>query len=384
VAVAGSTMHFILALGLIFVALTAIGQPSGTLDPETQAADWRIGQVIEGSGAEAAGLAGGDRIVTIDGEPITTFDDLRAVTGERRGETVPVTYERDGERLTTDVGLQPYYSWYVDRVVPDTGPAAAGLEVGDQLVEIDGTSTREVEDLGAFLAAREGDTVPVVVARLDGDQALQAETEVTVESLIVAGTEGYIGVSRERGPEERLGPIEALVRTPAEFVNVTALSLEALGNFFTPSGISDFAGQVGSAREDRALATATPDSDDTSATLVEGGAGAPAGENRLLSIFGLVRLGADAGEVDPAGLIVLFALINIFIGVFNLVPLLPFDGGHVVIAVYEKIQERRLDRRRYFTDVSRLMPLTYVVVIGLAMLFFSTLYLDIANPLEIR
>jgi membrane-associated protease RseP (regulator of RpoE activity) len=81
---------------------------------------------------------------------------------------------------------------------------------------------------------------------------------------------------------------------------------------------------------------------------------------------------------------VLFALINIFIGVFNLVPLLPVDGGHVVIAVYEKIQERRLDRRRYFTDVSRLMPLTYVVVIGLAMLFFSTLYLDIANPLEIR
>ena len=67
---------------------------------------------------------------------------------------------------------------------------------------------------------------------------------------------------------------------------------------------------------------------------------------------------------------------------FNLVPLLPFDGGHVLIAVYEKIQEKRLHRRRYFTDVARLLPLTYVVVSMLVLLFVSTLYLDIANPLQ--
>ena len=72
---------------------------------------------------------------------------------------------------------------------------------------------------------------------------------------------------------------------------------------------------------------------------------------------------------------------NVFIGVFNLVPLLPFDGGHVVIAVYEKIQERRLHRKRYFTDVTKLLPLTYVVVVALGLLFMSSLYLDIANPL---
>jgi len=69
---------------------------------------------------------------------------------------------------------------------------------------------------------------------------------------------------------------------------------------------------------------------------------------------------------------------------FNMVPLLPFDGGHVVIAVYEKIQEKRLHRRRYFADVGRLLPVVYAVTALLAVLFVSTLYLDIANPLVAR
>ena len=56
-------------------------------------------------------------------------------------------------------------------------------------------------------------------------------------------------------------------------------------------------------------------------------------------------------------------------------------GGHVAIAVYENIQERRLHRRRYFADVSRLLPLTYVVVLLLGMLFVSSLYLDVVNPI---
>jgi membrane-associated protease RseP (regulator of RpoE activity) len=96
---------------------------------------------------------------------------------------------------------------------------------------------------------------------------------------------------------------------------------------------------------------------------------------------GLVQVGSYVGEVDPGALVSLFVLINIFIGMFNLIPLLPLDGGHVAIAVYEKIQERRLNRRRYFTDVAKLMPLTYGVVVVLGVLFVSSVYLDIANPL---
>ena len=58
-------------------------------------------------------------------------------------------------------------------------------------------------------------------------------------------------------------------------------------------------------------------------------------------------------------------MINIFIGLFNLVPLLPFDGGHVAIATYERIRESRRGGRRYLADVAKLLPLTYAVVLVL-------------------
>nr|MBA3282209.1 RIP metalloprotease RseP [Acidimicrobiia bacterium] len=385
VAVAGSTMHFLLAFAFIFVSLAAVGQPAGTLDPGAQGRDWRIGSVEEGTGAAAAGLEAGDKVVRIDGQAIGTFEDLRTVSQDIKGQTVPVVYERDGQQERVDVTLEPFYSWRVARVVAGTGPAEAGLEVGDEITSIDGTDTRALADLDALLRKAENSTVPVELERTDDAGNLRAaEAELRVESLVLAGSEGYLGVSREQGPEERLGPLDAVVQTPTEFANIVSLSVQGLGSFFSPQGVSDFAGQVGDARDKDAGADgpAVPTSDKTSATLLEGGSGGGPGENRVLSIYGLVRIGSDAGKVDPASLITLFVLVNIFIGVFNLVPLLPFDGGHVLIAVYEKIQERRLNRKRYFTDVARLLPLTYVVVLALGMLFISSLYLDIVNPIQ--
>ena len=82
--------------------------------------------------------------------------------------------------------------------------------------------------------------------------------------------------------------------------------------------------------------------------------------------------------------LILFISINIFLGVVNLVPLLPFDGGHAVIAVYEKIQELRQRRQsRYFTDVAKLLPLTYAVVVLMGLIFITTTYLDIASPMKL-
>ena len=66
----------------------------------------------------------------------------------------------------------------------------------------------------------------------------------------------------------------------------------------------------------------------------------------------------------------------------NLIPLLPFDGGYAAIAIYERIQEKRRHLKgRYFTDVAKLLPLTYFVVAVLFLLFVSSIYLDIASPI---
>ena len=72
-------------------------------------------------------------------------------------------------------------------------------------------------------------------------------------------------------------------------------------------------------------------------------------------------------------------LINIFIGVFNLVPLLPLDGGHVAVASYERVRE--IGRKtRYHADVYKLIPLTYGVIFVLMAVGMLALYADIFDP----
>jgi membrane-associated protease RseP (regulator of RpoE activity) len=64
------------------------------------------------------------------------------------------------------------------------------------------------------------------------------------------------------------------------------------------------------------------------------------------------------------------------------VPLLPFDGGHLAIAIYERFRSRK--GRRHMADVSRLLPLTYAVVLVLSLIMVSSVYLDIVDPISVR
>ena len=73
-------------------------------------------------------------------------------------------------------------------------------------------------------------------------------------------------------------------------------------------------------------------------------------------------------------------VINIFFGIFNLFPMLPLDGGHVAIAVYEKI---RTGRRKvmYHADVAKLMPFTWLFLLFLVVLIVPALLTDILHPM---
>jgi membrane-associated protease RseP (regulator of RpoE activity) len=63
------------------------------------------------------------------------------------------------------------------------------------------------------------------------------------------------------------------------------------------------------------------------------------------------------------------------------VPLLPLDGGHVAIATYEKVRSMLRGGVPYHVDVTKLLPVTYAVVLVLVFLCLSTVYLDIADPI---
>src|SRR5690606_28892353 len=153
-------------------------------------------------------------------------------------------------------------------------------------------------------------------------------------------------------PSEPLGVGSALTTTASEFGEYSKLTVEAIGRIFSPSGLSNFFGMA----VDTARTPADGGDGPVSAPLEDQG-------DRVLSIYGAARLGTQMADTGIAGFLAFMALINIFIGIFNLVPLLPLDGGHVAIATYEKVRELLArSTARYHADVSKLLPVTYAVI----------------------
>ena len=99
-----------------------------------------------------------------------------------------------------------------------------------------------------------------------------------------------------------------------------------------------------------------------------------------LADFLATQFGGDVGESEGLkGILMMLAFVNVFFGVFNMFPLLPFDGGHVAIATYERIRSRR--GKQYHADASKMVPVAVAVTVLMAMLFLTGSYLDIVKPL---
>ena len=72
-------------------------------------------------------------------------------------------------------------------------------------------------------------------------------------------------------------------------------------------------------------------------------------------------------------------MINVFLGLVNLVPLLPFDGGHIAIATAEQVASVVM-RRKVTVDAAKLMPIAGAVLVVLLFILVSSLFLDITHP----
>jgi membrane-associated protease RseP (regulator of RpoE activity) len=263
--------------------------------------------------------------------------------------------------------------WEVLEITADSAAAQAGLEDGDRIVTIDGAPASEHQSFAEFISGREvGDDLVLEVER-DGE-VREVTAELGRRPADVEGPAGgpFLGVAA--APElddEPVGIGTALVRAPGELASLTGHTVGALVGLFSPGGLSDFAGQVTTSGDPDA-----PGTDPGSRPSAEDGDG-----NRLISIFGAVRIGAQLSETGMAGFLGFFILINVFIGIFNMVPLPPLDGGHAAVAIYERARSRR--GRPYHADVAKLLPLTYAVLMGLVIIGVSAIYLDIVNPIDL-
>lgn len=252
--------------------------------------------------------------------------------------------------------LHPDYDssgWVVDELAQgEDGVQTTGQELGllpgDQIVSVDGEETDQWFGLLDAVRSRPGETVEFVIRR-DGDTFTEIATIGSVED---GGSNfGRIGVAADFSavPELQRPGVVAGVN---EFGESMWLTATAIPRFLSPSTLIGLV---------------------ESAVSIDDGAEQDA--ERPVSVVGAVGVAGRTAGTDWTFPIYLLALINCFVGIFNLLPLLPLDGGHAAIATYERI--RSIGGDRYQVDVAKLLPLTYGVVAILAVLGVTTIFLDV-------
>jgi membrane-associated protease RseP (regulator of RpoE activity) len=262
-------------------------------------------------------------------------------------------------------------AWQINTVEDDSAAQAAGLKEDDLVVAVNGQPVSQFDELSDALARFDvGDEVQLTIER-DGVERTVDATLRARPAGVPGGDPGtpFLGVGTSKHfSDQPIGLGTALVRAPGEMVRFTGQTFGAMAGFFSPRGISNFADDVGEAND--------PDSGSGGS----GGSGSSSDDDRLISIIGVVQLGSQDVENRAAFLLALFFSLNMFIGVFNMLPLLPLDGGHAAMAIYERIRSR--PGRAYHADFAKLLPLTYVVVMGLVVLGVTAMYLDIVDPIS--
>jgi membrane-associated protease RseP (regulator of RpoE activity) len=98
-----------------------------------------------------------------------------------------------------------------------------------------------------------------------------------------------------------------------------------------------------------------------------------------VTVYGVTKVSDAIGvEAGFAGVLLVLAGVNVFVGLLNMFPLLPFDGGHAVMAIYERVRSRK--GRMYHADAGKMVPVAMAVMGFLAFVLFAGLYLDITRP----
>ena len=260
--------------------------------------------------------------------------------------------------------------WEVGEVVAESAADDAGLRDGDRVLEVDGFRYDTFTEFAADIAERPGEEVTLSVLR-DGD-VLSVPVEVGVAPD--DESRGQLGIRREL-VTTTVGPVRAVGASVSDFWEQSTATLGFIASF---SPVDFFDSVVGSG-DSEATEASRPAPGSRQAADPEG-----PDENRIISIVGAVGIGADLTENGLLGFLLFFVGINITIGIFNLLPVLPLDGGHVVVATYERIRELlRPGRSRYHVDMAKLLPVVYAVFALLVLLGVTTIYMDITDPVSL-
>lgn len=234
-------------------------------------------------------------------------------------------------------------------------PAAeAGLQPGDQIVEIDGRAVSEWEEFRALVRANPENEISIGVERA-GERVQVIATPMRVVEELPDGTEaeiGFLGLSPDdefiREPPHVA--VWSAVRTTGDFIS---LSVTGIVEVFGGDGI-------------RSLFTSLSTPGEREPT-----------EDALIGPVGAGRIAGQVAQQSLIDLLFFIVGVSIFLGVINLYPVPVLDGGYLALLAFEGITRRDVNFRK-------LVPI-WVVFFGLLMfLFAAILFLDIFRPINLQ
>lgn len=242
-----------------------------------------------------------------------------------------------------------------------TGAASAGLQPGDVIVAWDGQRVSQWSELSPAIRASSGGTHQVTIVR-DGHEVTLDVPLSTVDGTLLgeSGQRGFLGVS----PVVELQPMP-VTAVPGQMWDISVRSAAALATF-----PAKMVGLTQAAFTDQARDPEGP-----------------------VGVVGVSRISGEVAAADApaswriAQFLAIVASLNLFLFLFNLLPILPLDGGHVAGALYEGARRRVAHWRGQPdpgpVDVARMLPVAYTVAVLLIGMSVIILWADIVKPIRL-
>ena len=335
VLIMGPVMNLVLAV-VVLAGVLYMGAEVPAYEQEPPV----VGAVAEGSPAERVGIQPADRIVSVSGREVDTWERFFIAVSTRAGDEIPIVIERDGREQTLRVVPDPQTEFEVGDigVLPDLHPqirmvnsgepaAEAGLQVNDVILAINGERIRDNSRLVEVINSHPGEPVTLGIRR-GGDEL---DVEVTPRR---SGDIGLIGVQLSPYEVRTVEPgfFQAIGMSVQRNVELTRLIFETLAGLVT----------------------------------------AQTSPRQLMGPVGMAQLSGGAAEVGLGALFSLMSMISLNLGLLNLLPIPVLDGGHILIMAMEGVA-----RRDFSIRVKERMLLAGFVVLMLLMV--TVLYNDLAR-----